>query len=343
MLGFCSDLLLRRWGALVSIAAGLVLALPLQASATSRRTSPPDPYTGNFGVPGGKLPQALPVRMSRTSHGPSPTNLYTAKLKVRGVTISLDDDQGLLTVQLVKRGANYSEGDFFDFGAGVAYSAKRNLSAARMHGKFATHGVSVKVNMTFRARTAAVTIPVAKGCKGKPGRKRKGVLKGTLTFKPGLLGPLTVRSFAATLELPRNQNCPPPPPPHHVVHGVELATARGSGRVAGVYALRPKKGGVLEGATVISHAPIPGSTWLFIYFLSAGPLPNADYTYAHDLSTGTLTGRGPFHGTATYAGTPKGAHCSSGTLGGNLKAHFATLGIVQLFPPGGTKAQQCQH
>ncbi len=343
MLELCSDLLWRRLGALVLMAAGLVLALPLQASATGRRPSPPDSFTGNFGVPGVNLPLGSPAQVSVTSRAPSPTSLNTGTVKVRGVELSLNDSQGLLTVNLVKRGANYNEGDFFSFGAGVAYSAKQNLSEARMHGAFARHGVSVNANMTFHATAAAVTIPVSKGCKGKPGRKRKGVLKGTLRFKAGLLGTLTVRSFRATLEIPPKESCPPPPPPRKVVHAVHLSTERGSGRVAGVYAVRFRTGKVFEGATVSSHGPIPGTTWLFLYFLSAGPLQRADYTYAHDLSRGMLTGAGPFHGSARYSGSPKAAHCSSGTLGGDLTAHFVTLGTVTLFPHGPVKAQQCQQ
>ncbi|MBV8941362.1 MAG: hypothetical protein JO240_06500, partial [Solirubrobacterales bacterium] len=245
------------------------------------------------------------------------------------------------------RGANYSEGDFFSFGAGVAYRSKQNLGSARMRGTFARHGVSINVNMTFHATTGTTSIPVGKGCTGSPGSKRGGVLKGTLRFHAGLLGTLTVRSFPATLEIPVNESCPPPPPPpppHHILHLVTAFTDRASGQVAEVDATRLKEGGVFEGATVTQSGPIPGSTWFFIYFLSsARPLPNADYSYASDLSSGTITGGGPFHGTATYTGTPKGTHCSDGRLGGDLTAHFATLGTVKLFPHGTTKAKQCEQ
>lgn len=325
-----------RWGALALGATLFVLALPAQASATS----------------------------------PLVTSLYTGAVKKHGVKIALSDDGGLVTVGIAKcagpcrlvvmkglsgrnetrraiaaarsdlsRSANYDEGDFFSFGAGVAYRIKQNLSWARMHGRFARQHVSINVDMTFHATTAASTIPVGKGCTGRPGTKRKGVLRGTLRFTPGLLGTLTVRSFSATLEIPVRESCPPPPPPHHVLHLVTAFTDQGLGEFD---VTRLKKGGVFEDAAVTQGGP--GFSWFFIYFLnSVRPLPNADYRYAPNLSSGTITGGGPFHGTAKYTGTPKGTHCSHGKLGGDLTARFATLGTVKLLPHGTVKARQCEQ
>ena len=122
-----------RWGALALGVAVVALALPVQASSAT---------------------------------GPPASSLYTGVVKEHGVKIALSDDQGLLTVGIAKcagpcrivvmkglsgrngtrraiaaarselaTGANYSEGDFFSFGAGVAYRSKQNLGSARMRGR----------------------------------------------------------------------------------------------------------------------------------------------------------------------------------------------------------------
>jgi hypothetical protein len=65
-------------------------------------------------------------------------------------------------------------------GAGT-YSAKANLSSARLRARYGSHG---KVSMRFRA-TGPVRLRrnTVRGCTGKPSRSRRGVLSGTVKVK----------------------------------------------------------------------------------------------------------------------------------------------------------------
>jgi hypothetical protein len=236
-----------------------------------------------------------------------------------------------------------SENDYYSFTKHIKFTAKRNMSRANIKGSFAKH--RGKIAMKFKATSKKQTEKVPKGCTGKPGAQRHGILVGKLRLKADRLG--TVRGVRLKTNLSK---------PATIVdctgnggggpkHATELDATQGNGgegqgNNVSVSAFKPDKGRVI--VTVSKERD--GNGFSFSNSLQISTSRSA-YKFASNLSKANVKGPGKgLKGKAHYSGTAategEGGSFSSGKLGGSLVAKLRSLGKVRPFRKGKLDASQ---
>jgi hypothetical protein len=238
--------------------------------------------------------------------------------------------------------ANFVHGlesaDYY-FQKGIKFSGKQNESSAHIKGSFAKHRGSVK--MTFKATGKKHKIRVPKGCTGAPGSGRNGILKGKFRLRADKLGTVRVKRTKATLETPPTiGDCTGGGGGGGTSHGtsVDGEHAGKSGSIS-YTALKPRSHGRTQETVAVSKF---GKGYDFNWFLTATG-PRSAYKPSSNLKRATVKGVGKFSGTAKYKATQKTSPKSTiGKSGGNLVAHFASLGKVKVFKSGKLKGSQAK-
>lgn len=314
--------------ALALAAAAVALAFPAAASAagTAEGLSTAKVKTND----GFKLSFSVGPN---SRHGPVTLEALLQKRSGRGVGSVLQD-------------ADYT------FDSALTFTEGKKLRSAHASGTFADkHGF---IKMTFTATGAATKVPVQKDCRGTPGEKRNGTLRGSFDLKAGKLGTMKLASIRATLlRRPKVKLC------YGRARDVRESGGWGRRRDLPVFALyttphhRGGPNGVhVEAIKPRGTAPVTEDIEAFdsghgfsLGYEYAVDAPRADYTFSSNLSSATLKGYGGIKGTAKYTGTPDvrnpgGVRISKGTLSGNLSVDMAAIGNFEPFASGPVRAFQ---
>lgn len=247
-------------------------------------------------------------------------------------------------------GSVFQDSDY-TFHSGLMLWGSEKLGSAHISGTFADKRGSI--NMYFTAMGAATKVPVQKGCRGTPGEKRKGTLRGSFDLKVGKLGTVKLASIRATLVRPPKVNlCFGP------AEGVRESGGAGRQRppLAALYTSPQHRAGPngvhVEAIKPRGTAPVIEDIQAFdsghgfsMYDAYAVYAPRTDYTFTSNLSSATLKGYFGIKGTANYTGapgvgSPGGVRISKGTLNGNLSVNMAAIGTFEPFASGALRAFQ---
>jgi hypothetical protein len=217
---------------------------------------------------------------------------------------------------LKRKNGHATQVNTYSFSRGIRFKGSKDLAYASGKGTLANRRGSI--NMTFHATGPASKASVPKGCGGTPGRKRPGVLKGSLKLKADKLGTVKLRSIKATLSS-ANYTC------QKSVKGYLLETPGGRYYVAA--SKKKASGSVREEISLVKQ----GGGFLFTYTYSVAREPTSDYKLnTSNLSTATVKGAGGIGGKATYQGY-KSHTQSYGKLQGTLWVKMAAIGAVRPF------------
>lgn len=215
---------------------------------------------------------------------------------------------------LRRKRVHVTQTDEYSF-SDVKLTGTSNLSSAQLKGTFEDGRGSI--NMKFRATGSESK---AAGCEGPSGKKRRGVLSGSLTLKADKLGTVRLKSVKATLSTAVNL-CGPRAVKGYLLEGY---SSNGADYVT---ASKPKPTGPIREEITVSKQT---STYGFTYTYSVANEPTSDYTVASKLSKATVKGASGIKGTATYKGK-KSSSYSLGKLTGDLSVNMAALGVVKPF------------
>jgi hypothetical protein len=231
----------------------------------------------------------------------------------------------------------------YGFRKGIKFSARKNLKSGRVKGSFVQH--RGRINMAFRATSKARKVPVTKGCTGKPGAQRNGILKGKFRLKADKLGTVRVKRLKVTLVRPAtitdcNGN---PGPGGGQFHGTTLnASNNGRHQRVDVFVQKPRHGRVNYTVSLAKFT----RAYTFSWGINLTSAPRSSYTFSSDLSKGTIksvgnqmSGRGQFSGTPVVGGSLADGF-SSGRLGGSLKVKLRSKGTLRPFKSGKLQAVQ---
>lgn len=250
-------------------------------------------------------------------------------------------DSSLLTASLARRSGSGSgssdEVDRYDFNRGIAFTGSSDLRWARVRGVLLRGRGSIRV--AFHATGRARPVPLPKGCTGSPGKKRRGVVRGSFVLKADRLGTIRVKVIAATLKIPPViSECTGGGGPGS--HGTTLM-ANGSvdGHALYVFATEPRSRGLVREGVSVARV---GAGFSFSHSLTV-LAPRTAYTFSDDLARGKLRGVGDLRGNATYLGSRASGGASQGLLRGNLAAGFAAIGTVRPFAHGPVSADQFRY
>jgi hypothetical protein len=230
----------------------------------------------------------------------------------------------------------------YDFRKGIRFSARKNLKSGRIKGSFVQH--RGRINMAFRATSKARKAPVPKGCTGKPGAQRNGILRGKFRLKADRLKTVRIKRIKVTLVRPATiTNCNGNPGGGGAFHGTVLNASRtGSHRRVDVFAQKPRHGRVNYSVSFTKFT----NAYVFSWGINLLSAPRTAYTSSSDLSKGTLRSVGPqLAGTAHFSGSPVVGGSladgfSSGRLGGTLRAKLRSIGTLRPFKGGKLQAVQ---
>lgn len=308
-------------------AAAVVLAFPVAAAAAGTAE----------GLSTAKVAKKDGFKLSfrvgpNSSHGPVTLEALLHKQTGRGLGSVLQNSNYIFDSELTFRGS-------------------KKLGSAHASGTLADKRGFI--NMTFTATGAATKVPVQKGCRGTPGEKRKGTLKGSFDLKAGELGTVKLASVRATLlRLPKVKLC------YGRARGDRESSRAGRQRppLAALYtnphhregpngvhveATKPRGTGLVT-EDIEAFDSGHGFSLAYEYAVEA---PRTDYTFTSNLSSATLGGYGGIKGTANYTGTqgvpnPGGVRISKGTLSGNLSVDMAAIGTFKPLESGSLRAFQ---
>lgn len=259
-------------------------------------------------------------------------------MKAKGFKLSLNVLQGALTGYggrnpnsvagiLKKKSGHATQVYNYAFNKGIKFKGSKNLGSATVKGTFAK-GLG-KIDMKFHATGKATRARVPKGCTGSPGKKRRGVFRGTYKLHANKLGTITVRSFRATLSS-AVVSC------NRSTHGYVLETFPSNKPY--VQVSKASATGPVTESIEVSKGP---GAWSFTYTYSVSREPSSDYKVGSKLSTAKVIGAGGIKGTATYSGSK--SKNSFGKLKGTLRVTMAAIGPVSPFGSGTQGAEQKHH
>ena len=178
------------------------------------------------------------------------------------------------------------------------------------------------INLTFDATGSIRHVAVPKGCRGRGGDRRAGILSGSFTLHADKLGTITQKSFRATIstaaytcyQAKRGYGVETDSSDHLPMLTVSKPTARG--RVS---------------ETIDAFSGKPGAFIYHTYTVSG--LPSSDFTLnPSTLSSGHVIGGGGISGSATYTSTGSSTEYTVGRMAGSLAVTFASIGRATPFP-----------
>jgi hypothetical protein len=265
--------------------------------------------------------------------------LFTLWIKQGGSTGYGARNPNSVSAVLFRHNGNATENDNYSFNNTKSLPLKfqpganpKALQFAKVTGTFANGRGSI--NMTFKATGPAHHVNVPKGCTGNAGERRPGRLSGSFTLHADNLGTITQKTFKNATISSASWFCPPK------AHGYDVETKIGSPFVD-VFKNTSNK--VTE---TIEKSP-KGSGWQFIYKYYVTGLPGSDYLVQtpSNLKRATIKGGGGFTGGATYtsSSTKAKTRLTNGNLKGTLAATLASIGPVQAFPNGKSRAALQTH
>ena len=198
----------------------------------------------------------------------------------------------------------------------VRLTGGNGLSSGHLDGTLSAGRGSI--NMNFQATGSEAK---ARGrCGGASGKKRTGILAGSLTLKADRLGTVTLKSTKATLSNASNLCLP---------GAVKGYLVEGKRRGYYVSASKPTSSGSVRESIVANKG---GSGYGFTYKYAVANEPTSDYTgIPADLSSAKVTGASGIGGTASYAGSSSTTYSQHGKLTGHLWVRMAALGVIRPF------------
>jgi hypothetical protein len=253
----------------------------------------------------------------------------------QAVTTSESSGQSTDVTAFLRRG---DETASYSFRKGVKFTAKSNLSSARLRATFLQHRGRIK--MRFKATGKTQKVPVPKGCHGKPGKRRKGIMTGTFKLKADKLGTVRIARIKMFLEKPfiyTGGFCGGTG--GRAFHGTSLnASSNGRHQRVDVFVQKPRKGHVTYNVSLVKFA----SAFTFSWGLSTTKAPRSAYTFSSNLSKGTIKSVGSqMTGTGHFSGSPVvGGSLAEGFLSGSLKVKLRSKGTLRPFKNGKLKAVQ---
>lgn len=265
----------------------------------------------------------------------SPAYLSSTGKGPKGYALSVGGSPGYASVDLSKSksGSNQSH-DLSRSGKGVAYKVGKNLSSAKLKASYGSLGA---VNMKFVPTGPLAKGPkLPKGCTGKRGVQRKGILRGTLKFRMKKGGAsYSKKSLAATLSKGSTITRCSGTPGGGFTHSYNLNPTL-SGNALSVFASRYSGKRVTQNFSVYSSPTKVISLSHTIYATKKGAKYFDPKT---DLSSAKMVAIGPWlSGSLSYTADPSqssGGTSSYGTMTGKLKAKFDFIGTKSISPTEG--------
>jgi hypothetical protein len=225
----------------------------------------------------------------------------------------------------------------YDFSKGIKFTGRQDMSTAHVKGSFAKHRGLIK--MGFKATGKKHNVPVPKGCTGSPGSGRNGILKGKFRLRADKLGTVRIKRTKATLETPPTIEDCTGGGGGGASHGSSVDGGRSTKKQSINYsAFKPRSGGHTEETVAVTRF---GKGWDFNWFLTSRG-PRSAYKSTNHLTRATVKGVGRMSGTAKYKGKKTSPNSSTGKSGGNLVAHFASLGNFRVFKSGKLQGSQAK-
>jgi hypothetical protein len=229
---------------------------------------------------------------------------------------------------LFKHTTKGTENDNYSFSGSKAHPLKfqqgskpASLQFAKVTGTFGNSGGSI--NLTFHATGPAHHVSVPKGCTGHAGQSRPGTLSGSYVLHANKLGPITQKSFQATISSASFQ-C------NKATHGYDVQTTGFKPAWLDVF----KSSSTAPVSEEIEVSKGGTSDWVYEYTFKVSGLLTSHYKIntTSNLSKATVIGGGAITGTANYTSTKKSSHQTVGNMSGSLAVTFASIGNVKVFP-----------
>ena len=262
-----------------------------------------------------------PAYLSGTGKGP------------KGYSLSVSGSKGYTSVDLNKSRKGATQSHDLSTGKGVTYKVGKNLGSATLKGSYGSLGA---VNMKF-VPTGPLTkgSKLPKGCTGKRGLQRRGVLRGKLKFRMKSGGTAyTKKSLAATITKGSTITKCTGGPGGGTSHGYSLSPNTENN--TSVFASRFSGSRVTQSYTVSSNS---GAVSLS-HSISASTKGAKYFAPASDLSSAKLAAIGPWlSGSLAFISDPSQGGSSTyafGSFTGKLKAKFDFIGTKSFSPTAGS-------
>ncbi|MDQ6834794.1 MAG: PKD domain-containing protein [Actinomycetota bacterium] len=251
--------------------------------------------------------------------GPA-TSINFGPQKVKGYTLTGAAQTGkfkFLSISLIKGGQTHS----YTFSKNFSVHLNKTLSAGSISAKLGKYG---KLALKFVATGKRQSSGPGKECTGKKSYTRKGRISkssGKLTLDHSFFGKVKIRHVKASALKQGKVKC-------KISNsggsggGSTMATSLSGGTSNAFYVFTRGKHRALGSISVLSSLSNP-----LVYHSLTLSAPLSSFTASSDAKSATVKSFGSkLTGTGTYQGSSYFAGGSSGNLGGNLLAHFDSIG-----------------